>query len=444
MKKSVLVAALLWLATAVLCTASAWSETPQQGFGGGAEVGTGVLDKDFYAAASAYLTYKSDPLRFGAQLPVRLMLTGSDAVRLRPQDWDEVSDFTRILRYLDWRPNDAFHLRVGEPTAVTFGNGAILDHYYNATDLDHYKTSARVAWHNAMWGAEFFVNDVTRWEVMAARVQYKPAGMAGGTLRDLEIAGTLAVDRDVPIASLGAVDETNQMEAARGRLWVYGLDIDVPLWRSGERQVLLYSDVVGRTVSSGAGTGQTAGGWHVGVKWQMPKIGGDSDLTVRLEGIYLGRGYLPGQFNELYEVERFQAQAAQNDGQLTKLQWAAQTTTGALGGRLQLDWDAPKIAKLTGIVGLYGHDGLTTQLWLSTADLSGFTLRVHWGQQHVQAAADLSAISRTSLLLEARYRIGNALSFLLQGGTRWMAKPTDNDYKARLEALGMARLEWRW
>lgn len=56
----------------------------------------------------------------------------------------------------------------------------------------------------------------------------------------------------------------------------------------------------------------------------------------------------------------------------------------------------------------------------------------------------MADMSRTALLLEARYRIGNALSFVAQGGTRWMARPSDGEYKARLEALGMARLDWRF
>lgn len=445
MKKSLRLAAFLWIVTAALCSASAWPEAPVNGWTGGAEIGTGVLDKDFYAAAGAYVSLRSDSLRLGAQLPIRLMLTGEDAVSIRRYDWDEVSDYTRILRYLDWRPNDSFRVRLGEPTAVTFGNGAILDHYYNATDLDHYKSSLRMAWHNPMWGMEFFANDVVRWEVMAARVQYKPAGMTSGTLRDLQIAATLAVDRAAPTSTSGQVDETHQLIAFTAPLWLYGLDIDVPLWRGGDRQLTLYSDVVGRTVSAlGVGTGKTSGGWHVGLKWQIPRLGGDSDLTLRLEGMYLGAGYLPGYLNELYEVERYQAQAAQNPTAATKLQWSSLTTGSSLGLRFQADWDAPKWAKLTAIVGLIGRDGLTTQLWLSTAELSGFSLRAHWGQQHAQEAADMADMSRTALLLEARYRIGNALSFVAQGGTRWMARPSDGEYKARLEALGMARLDWRF
>ncbi len=433
----------LLLAAVCLCAAipaQAAPETPE--INGGFDLGLGVLDNDFYAAAQAYVSYRSTPLDVAGQLPLRLMLTGDDGVRIRRQDWDEASDFTRLLRYLDWRPNDQIRLRLGEPTGVTLGHGAIVDHFYNATDLDHYKTSLAFKWQGPRFGVEFFNNDVVNWEIMAARASYRPLGDTQSWVRDLQVALTVAVDRAAPTGAAAGVDETNQPITLRAPLWLYGVDADIPLWRGTERQLLLYTDVVAMSHSPAfaEAPNQNTGGWHVGVQLQLPAIAPRTNLTMRLEGVYMGHGYLPGYFDNLYEVERFQAQAAQNPEQRTKLAWAAQNS-GPLGVRAQVDLVADSAWRFTALLALLGQDGLSTQLWLATPEMAGLSIHAHWGQQHLQAASDMGAISRTSALAELRYRIGAALSAVLQAGTRWQA--LDDGYAARREVYGAARLEWR-
>ncbi len=426
----------------LLAASSAFAEPATSDVAGGFDLGLGVIDSDFYTAANAYFSYRAETLQLGAQLPLRLMLTGDQGVRIRKQDWDEASDFTRLLRYLDWRPNAESHLRLGEPTAVTLGHGAIVDHFYNATDLDHYKTSLRFSWQSPRFGVDVFNNDVTRWEILAARASYKPMGDSTSWIRDLQVAVTMAVDRAAPTGSSAGVDETNQPIVLRAPVWVYGVDADIPLWRGTQRQLLLYTDVVAlhHSPAFAEAPGQNTGGWHLGVRLQMPSLTPTTDLTLKLEGVYMGAGYLPGYFDNLYEVERFEAQAAQNSGQRTKVAWAAQNS-GPLGVRAQIDVVSEKSLRLTALLAWLGQDGLSTQLWLATPEMAGLTVRAHWGQQHLQSAADMGAIERTSALAEVRYRIGAALSAVLQAGTRWQAK--DDGYLARRELFGAARLEWK-
>ncbi len=426
-----------------LCVAwPAWAAPEVPEIDGGFDIGLGVLDSDFYVAADAYAAYRSPQLDLVGQVPLRLMLTGDDGVRIRRQDWDEASDFTRLLRQLDWRPSDAFRLRLGEPTGVTLGHGAIVDHFYNATDLDHYKTSLAVRWQNLRYGAEFFSDDVVHWEILAARAFYRPLGETQSWVRDLQVALTVAVDRAAPTGTMMGVDGTNMPIALRAPVWLYGVDADIPLWRGGRRQLLLYTDVVGLSHSPqfADAPAQNTGGWHLGLTLELPAIAAKTDLTVRLEGVYMGHGYLPGYFDNLYEVERFQAQAAQNPMQLTKLGWAAQNT-GSLGVRARFDLVSDAAWRLTALLAWLGQDGVSTQLWLATPEVNGLSIHAHWGQQHLQAAADMGVIARTSALAEVRYRIGAALSAVLQAGTRWQA--LDDGYAARRELYGAARLEWK-
>ena len=443
MKRLVACAALLLLA--LPAAAAAASAAAENEVGGGFNLGLGVIDSDFYTAADAYFIWRTETVKLGAQVPLRLMLTGADGVRIRRQDWDEASDFTRLLRYFDWHPNEEVHVRLSEPTAVTLGHGAIVDHFYNATDLDHYKTALRVAWQRPGFDLDVFANDVVRWEVMAARGGYKPLGTSTSWARDLQVAATVAVDRAAPTGTPGLIDETNQPVVLRAPIWLYGVDADIPLWRGAQRQLLLYSDVVGmyhRPSFAGVptGTSGTTGGWHLGLRLQLPSVAPDTDVTLRLEAVYMGHGYLPGWFDNLYEVERFHVQAAQNAEYLNKVAWAAQNT-GPLGVRTQLDIVADKGLRLTALLAWLGSDGLSTQLWLTTPEMAGLTVRAHWGQQHLQTAADWGALDRTAALGEVRYRISAALSASLQAGTRWQAK--DDGYAARRELFGAARFEWK-
>ena len=408
----------------------------------GADVGLGAIDADLFVAANAWFTYRTEPLQLGAQVPLRLMLTGTDGVRLRRQDWDEASDLTRLLRYIDWQPNEQWRLRLGEPTAVTLGHGAIVDHFYNATDLDHYKTALRLAWQNPRFGLEVFANDVVRWEMLAARLGYKPLGATTSWLRDLQVALTFAVDRTAPTGTPGPIDATNQPIVDRAAVWLYGLDADLPLWRGTQRQLLLYTDLVGlyHNPQFALARAGTTGGLHLGLRLQLPAVVANTDMTLKLEGVYMGRGYTPGWFDNLYEVERFQTQAGQNDGHLNKVAWAYMNPA-PLGVRSQIDVTTSPGFRLTALLQWLAGDGFGAQLWLATPELAGLTLRAHWGQQHLQAASDLGAMERTSALAELRYRISPALSTLVQAGTRWQAN--DDGYAARRELFGAARFEWR-
>ena len=433
-----------WLLTlaCTFLTLPVLAATGTRDVAGGFDLGLGVLDRDFFAAADAYISLKTPELQVGGHVPLKLMLTGADGVRLRRQDWDEASDITRLLRYLDWQPNEAWRIRVGEPAAVTLGHGAIVDHFYNATDLDHYKTSLRVSFQDPRFGIEVFANDMVKWEILAGRLSYRPLGGTTSWVRDLQVALTVATDRAAPTGSALGIDDTNQPIAFRSPLTLYSIDADIPLWRGTQRQVLLYTDLVGmhRSPAFAEVISQNTGGWHFGVRWELPQVTTGADLTLRAEGVYMGQGYLPGWLDNLYEVERFSAQAAHNDEGRTKVAWALQNHA-PLGVRGQVDLRMDKVLHLTALLGWLGDDGLSTQLWLALPETSGLTLRAHWGQQHVQSGGDLTVMSRTSALMELRYRIGAALSVLLQGGTRWQAK--DEGYAARLEVLGAARLEWR-
>ena len=82
----------------LLAASSAFAEPATSDVAGGFDLGLGVIDSDFYTAANAYFSYRAETLQLGAQLPLRLMLTGDQGVRIRKQDWDEASDFTRLLR----------------------------------------------------------------------------------------------------------------------------------------------------------------------------------------------------------------------------------------------------------------------------------------------------------------------------------------------------------
>ena len=403
----------------------------------------GLIDADFYAGADAFANYRREGFKLGGHLPLRLMLTGSDGVRLRRQDWDETSDFTRVLRYLDWAPNADFHLRLGEPTGVTLGHGAIVDHYYNATDLDHYKTALRVGWQNAQWGLEVFSNDLMLWEIFAARGHFRPLGDTKSWARDLQIGLTFSEDRQAPRGISAEIDATRQPVVPRAPLYLYGVDADIPLWRGSERQLLLYTDLV--AMHHGAvfaeTTTLTTGGWHNGIRLHIPKVAEETDLSLRAEAVWMGNGYLPGFFNSLYEVERFQVQAASNDGDRNKVAWAALHSGGSMGLRAIADVITTRSVRATAILALLGRDGMTTQLWAATPEFFGWTVRAHWGQQHILTADDMRDMSRTAVLAEVRYRLAPAMSFVLQAGTRWLAK--DSGYAARRELLGAARFEWK-
>ncbi|MFT5432541.1 MAG: hypothetical protein ACI9OJ_003240, partial [Myxococcota bacterium] len=135
--------------------------------------GFGMVDEDWFLSVNVGGAFKWWKLGVGLQVPLRFRIEDNepeDPGVLRKEDWDEVSDWTRVLRYVEWgNPADPVYARLGVLAGTTFGHGTLVDRYYNVIDADHYQTGLQVNVDMEVAGGQFMMDNLIDPELLAMR-----------------------------------------------------------------------------------------------------------------------------------------------------------------------------------------------------------------------------------------------------------------------------------
>jgi len=119
------------------------SALPPSTFGG--ELGFSQIDEDFFFNLNLRLNMDWEMFGFGIQTPVRMRVwdrepkTDDYGGFIRREDWDQVSDFFKIIRYVyvgQWDKKSLFYVRLGELNNTTVAHGTIMHRYYNTLDAN--------------------------------------------------------------------------------------------------------------------------------------------------------------------------------------------------------------------------------------------------------------------------------------------------------------------
>ena len=127
-------------------------------------LGFGGLDEDFYMSLNIGAAFQWWKLGIGVQAPLRFRVIDrapkQDEV-FRKEDWDEPSDWTRIVRYISWgAPGDWIYGKIGVLNGVTLGNGTLVDRYYNTIDADHFQTGVQFELNMEEGGTALFLDNL--------------------------------------------------------------------------------------------------------------------------------------------------------------------------------------------------------------------------------------------------------------------------------------------
>ncbi|MBR57604.1 MAG: hypothetical protein CMH54_06040 [Myxococcales bacterium] len=249
--------------------------------------------------------------RVGLHVPLNLRVhdggVADDGI-VRKEDWDEVSDWFRVIRFIEVGSpyTGPYYGRYGELVAATMGHGTIVDGYYNTLDPDHYQGGIQFRLDLRKYGAEFLIDNLAGPEIIGLRTFVRPlqfgnprTDILGRTAVGLTVVSDLNAPRTLEINPDGSVvqNDVGLPQASRESTTFLGLDMEMPLVSTQEFHVIPYLDINGHI-------GQGAGG-HLGLRniWLPSTV---FELTFRLEYQLLGEGYIPSYINNLYEVERFQ------------------------------------------------------------------------------------------------------------------------------------------
>jgi hypothetical protein len=312
---------------------------PAGGGGGavGGGLGFGKIGDSYYARLNLGFELNLGQIGIGVQAPLNLLVYdgSSGALKdrdraiggaLRREDWDEVGDYFKIIRYVRWgHKREPLYVVVGELRGESLGHGTILGRYMNNLYVDHWKTGL-VADVNTKWfGVETLFDNLVSdgdadknfggesFGLVAGRAYARPlAGSSIPIVNRAAIGVSAAVDRRAPTrlqlqptGSGYAIDSKNNfVRDPQGLLTteqatkVIGVDVEVPVLETSILNIVPYTDV-NKIVDAGAGL-------HVGtmVGFRFPLLI-DMGLEGRLEYRVLAQDYFPVYFDTLYDLQRY-------------------------------------------------------------------------------------------------------------------------------------------
>ena len=259
------------------------------------DTGAAIVDEDLFIPAIIELGFAANSFELTLQGPFRFRVldnTPKDAGTLRKQDWDERSDWARIVRDLQFRKDfadGALRFHAGELNGVYQGYGEIVGHYFNSTDMDHYHGGLEAAVEIRSNGLELLINDVLAPSIFVGRIYLAPIAWFSKRqiARRFHIGAWLFVDKGVPSRTLGRRD-TGLVAA--------GMNTGLTLVQSKRGSLETYMSV-------GAMDGDA--GFHAGfnsnVILSAPKKRG---LFFHAEFRYAGEDYYPALVNPFYDHNR--------------------------------------------------------------------------------------------------------------------------------------------
>lgn len=305
--------------------------------------------------------------RLALQAPIRLVVSDGAPEQeglIRERDWDRTGDYLRILRSISYgRPSEALYLRGGELTLRTLGHGTIVDGYTNVIGPDRFEFGVESNINTKYGGLEFLLDDVTQPQVVGGRLYARPWGFfdSNDFLKSVALGFTVMADVDSPVRvavdgdGYQLDDELQPVVEASETTYAVGFDVEFVSLDSDDAALTHYFD--GNILVE-------APGFHIGTLLDL-NLSERFKMGIRGEVRAIGRGYIPGYFSPLHEIDRYAYLGWGVTLPEPKRRVAASIAESTMGGLIGVDLEvAPWVSVGASYAGHRGaaNDSLTLSL----------------------------------------------------------------------------------
>lgn len=425
---------------AVAAPSSAQADDPPQGltppaanqeeaasFGGLADgrVGFGMIDEDWFLSVNIGTAFHWGKFGIGVQVPLRFRVIDEDPETddlFRHEDWDEVSDWTRVVRYISWgNPNDWLYVRLGVLQGTTLGHGTIVDRYYNTIDADHYQTGIQFHLDMEYAGGTFFLDNLIDPELFGTRGYVRPLKFTSlpEWAHKLVVGTTLVVDAAAPLDSVPDGNNFNRVVTEDGDLLVdtssaflWGFDIGWEFAPTDWVALTPYMDINVLGATGGAG-------FHLGLLSTF-NIADVVTLGTRIEYRAMDGDYAPSYVNSWYEVERIDFLGGKTKlRHFVDLDEAGEDET-VHGWHASLDVTIMNAITISGILEDYqGPNNANLMLRLVLPYIAGVKLSAYYAKRNFDDASEAFDLDRGMLVAEAKYKFWGPMFVFARYSREW-------------------------
>ncbi|HIA02055.1 MAG TPA: hypothetical protein EYN66_09115 [Myxococcales bacterium] len=401
----------------------------------GARMGWGLVDNDQFLSLNIGTALRWGKLGIGIQAPLRFRVVDKDPQNdgsLRKEDWDEVSDWTRVLRYVEWgTPKDPIYTRVGVLEGTTIGHGTIVNQYYNVIDADHYQTGVQLHVDLDIAGGQFFVDNMIDPELFGVRGFVRPFQFfkVAPLFKRIGVGLTVVIDGAAPKDpktlndkdSTRIINDDGDLVTDSNSVAILGLDVDWALISTDSFALTPYVDfnVLGTT----GGTG-----FHAGILTQA-QVTAAVKLGGRLEYRAVNEDYAPSYVNSWYEVERVEFLNGK-----TKIDYFTDKDKAGLEGikhgfAATLDLNILKAILLSATYEDYqGPDNANLLLKLGLPWIASFKLNAYYAKRNFDSINEAFDLDRGLLIAELKWKFAGPFYVYALYSREWrLNKDNPND-----------------
>lgn len=367
-------------------------------------------------------------LRVGLQAPLRLRVyeaESSGAGVFRSEDWDEVGDYLRVLKTLEYgQKGDAFYARAGELGPISLGHGTIVSDYYNVVTTDHYQMGVAGEFNAIFGGAEVLLDNLIDPAVMGGRGYIYPWALvdAESFLSRIALGFSVAADIQAP-AELADADAERVVDDALNPVILrdqstalIGVDLEVALVDAPTYSLVPYADLITHT---SLGTG-----FHAGAFLRARPLDA-LEVFSKLEYRRVGERFLPNYIGPVYEIERLQFMGWGQGFPAPKVRVAASLTGeaahgfyGSLGVRVHDTWMLNTAWS--------DHEGSMNQVFHAQASArptDSLQVGVFYHKQYFDRFVDAFDLDGALVAAESRVKIWGPFYALGRYGRLWKIAP---------------------
>jgi hypothetical protein len=291
------------------------------------DLGIGRMQKNAVLALVPAFNYfgHGNALRVNVGIPFQVPLSGNQpsAAEAFEQGWDELQDYSKVLRELRYgQKESSLYFELSRTASGSLGHGQLMRYftpnmassYLPTYTLEPDALSASFDAFVDFGGFELFVDDVIAPNVIGTLVFVRPSVLAGKqspSLQALSLALSYALDLKAPHKVLA--DNSISTQDIHG----LGFDVEYKFHKSESLDVKAYADLSGLIYHSGYGIGGSAG---VLVRTNLGERR-NHVFRSRLEGRLSGPTFIPSYFDTSYSLDRHRAPVVEleSDNPLTKL-----------------------------------------------------------------------------------------------------------------------------
>lgn len=466
----------------------------------GVAIGVERVGEIYYGAATPQVNHSMNvarrPLSLSFGVPLRFEIVDArpnerfnHAGQLRTEDWDQPGDYTRLVQRVNYGSKEKrVFVAVDSSATTTLGHGALMRRYNPHLDVNRTRVSAEVDGFDDFGGGEMYINDIAGPNILGALIFLKPLSAIdarNARLRSVSLGASLVTDLKAPVrmgldfddadddgrreSEYALNQDTFEPEALESTAFGWGVDLEAKVIDRRSLDWKTYLDW--STLSAGVPVERSLETDERRV--ELERIGGEGftfgqlfrlnlghdpvhALRIRVEYRNFSPNYLPGYFDLLYEVQRWQGGAPPDSGDAdalangTKIQRVLgrdRSGDRVHGGYVEGAWRmADHLALALGIEAnsRTPDDNLFFHVEVPELGDWQFLATYHHRQADSLADALVPSLGETdAVICTTRYAVTNWLTLRFDASTPFGIGP-DSLYRSRLQTNFGVDLGWSY